>query len=83
MEQAAGPDHGSVQEGEAGGMRRRCKRSRRRCKRRRRRCKRCKRREEAREAGARLVQRSCVQPSESRNLTIATVQDTDKPPSKL
>ena len=43
MEQAAGPDHGSVQEGEAGGMRRRCKRSRRRCKR-------CKRREEAREA---------------------------------
>ena len=76
MEQAAGPDHGSVQEGEAGGMRRRCKRSRRRCKR-------CKRREEAREAGARLVQRSCVQPSESRNLTIATVQDTDKPPSKL
>ena len=82
MEQAAGPDHGPVQEGEAGGMRRRCKISRRRCKRCKRR-RRCKRREEAREAGARLVQRSCVQPSESRNLTIATVQDTDKPPSKL
>ena len=54
-----GPDHGSVQEGEAGGMRRRCKISRRRCKRCKRR-RRCKRREEAREAGARLVQRSCV-----------------------